>query len=130
MKKVLFFLLALICLCSVAFAYDDYEIEPDTQVSELQIIRDKTDLELTDVSIVKAVAPVTPESSSGLKAALLSFIGDYDPVIVEYQYQSSQGYTSYLREVQPDYSWMISAAFLLVLVYCIFRLLGVIFCRK
>lgn len=130
MKKIIFILIAVLVLMNCVYAADEYEVEPDTKVTELQIVRDKTDMELTDVSIVKSVAPVTPSSTSGLKAALLSFIGDYDPVIVEYQYQSSNGYTSYLREVQPDYSWMISAAFLLVLVYCIFRLLGVIFCRK
>lgn len=130
MKRILFLVIAMLVLMSCAFAADEYKVESDTEVTELQIIRDKTDLELTDISIVKSVAPVTPSSTSGLKAALLSFIGDYDPVIVEYQYQSSQGYTSYLREVQPDYSWMISAAFLLALVWCIFRLLGVIFCRK
>lgn len=78
---------------------------------------------ITDISL-SSVAPVTPSSTSGLKAALLGILGNYDPVIVEYQYQSSQGYNSYLREVQPDYVWLCSAALLALVIYCLFKLGG------
>lgn len=88
------------------------------------------DAKLVSVNLLQSVAPVTPSSTSGLKAVLLDLIGDYDPVIVEYQYQSStQGYYSYLREIQPDYVWMISCAVLLVVLYCVFRLGGAIWKR-
>ncbi len=90
-----------------------------------------SDLDLVNVSILRSVAPVTPSDSSGLKAVLLEFIGDYDPVIVEYEYrnQNSQ-YSSYLREVQPDYPWLVSCGLLVVVIYCLFRLGGALFCRR
>lgn len=78
---------------------------------------------ITDISL-SSVAPVTPSSTSGLKAALLGILGNYDPVIVEYQYQSGQGYNNYLREVQPDYVWLCSAALLALVIYCLFKLGG------
>lgn len=79
---------------------------------------------ITDISILTSVAPVTPSDTSGLKAVLLGLLGNYDPVIVEYQYQSSQGYNNYLREVQPDYVWLCSFALLALMIFCIFRLGG------
>ena len=79
---------------------------------------------ITDINIFTSVAPVTPSDTSGLKAVLLGLLGNYDPVIVEYQYQSSQGYNNYLREVQPDYVWLCSFALLALMIFCIFRLGG------
>ena len=79
---------------------------------------------ITDINILTSVAPVTPSDTSGLKAVLLGLLGNYDPVIVEYQFQSSQGYNNYLREVQPDYVWLCSFALLALMIFCIFRLGG------
>lgn len=79
---------------------------------------------ITDINILTSVAPVTPSDTSGLKAVLLGLLGYYDPVIVEYQYQSTQGYNNYLREVQPDYVWLCSFALLALMIFCIFRLGG------
>lgn len=79
---------------------------------------------ITDISIFTSVAPVTPSDTSGFKAVLLGLLGNYDPVIVEYQFQSSQGYNNYLREVQPDYVWLCSFALLALMIFCIFRLGG------
>lgn len=79
---------------------------------------------ITDINIFSSVAPVTPSDTSGLKAVLLGLLGNYDPVIVEYQYQSTQGYNNYLREVQPDYVWLCSFALLALMIFCIFRLGG------
>lgn len=79
---------------------------------------------ITDINIFTSMAPVTPSDTSGLKAVLLGLLGNYDPVIVEYQYQSSQGYNNYLREVQPDYVWLCSFALLALMIFCIFRLGG------
>ena len=79
---------------------------------------------ITDINFLTSMAPVTPSDTSGLKAVLLGLLGNYDPVIVEYQYQSSQGYNNYLREVQPDYVWLCSFALLALMIFCIFRLGG------
>ena len=82
------------------------------------------DVVLTGVSRV-SVPPVTPSSTTGLKAALLTVLGNYDPVVVVHQYQSSSsGYNSYATDVQPDYAWLASAALLCLVIWCLFKLGG------
>ena len=88
--------------------------------------------DLTDIPVgasidyisVTSVSPVEPSDASGLKSALLGVLGSYDPVVVEYQYSSGNGYTNYLREVQPDYVWLCSFALLALVIFCLFRLGG------
>ena len=88
--------------------------------------------DLTDIPVgasidnitVTSVSPIEPSDTSGLKSALLGVLGSYDPVIVEYQYSDRNGYTNYLREVQPDYVWLCSCALLALVIYCLFRLGG------
>lgn len=99
----------------------DSEVVRDATPTPVSI--DDPGVTITDISL-SSVAPVTPSSTSGLKAALLGILGNYDPIIVEYQYQSSQGYHNYLREVQPDYVWLCSAALLALVIYCVFKLGG------
>ena len=82
------------------------------------------DVVLTGVSRV-SVPPVTPSSSTGLKAALLTVLGNYDPVVVVYQYNtSSSGYSSYATDIQPDYAWIASAVLLCLVIWCLFKLGG------
>lgn len=88
--------------------------------------------DLTDIPVgasidnitVTSVSPIEPSDTTGLKSALLGVLGNYDPVIVEYQYSDRNGYTNYLREVQPDYVWLCSCALLALVIYCLFRLGG------
>lgn len=106
----------------------DSSIEDDTvSVSETET-EVNPELGIEDGEIVgialMSVAPITPESTTGLKSLLLSVIGDYDPVIVEYEYQNNNNYSSYLREVLPDYPWFASFLMLALMVYCLFRLGG------
>lgn len=98
-------------------SFDDSEVVENVGI-------DPVNDTITDISIFTSVAPVTPSDTSGFKAVLLGLLGDYDPVIVEYQFQSSQGYNNYLREVQPDYVWLCSFALLALMIFCIFRLGG------
>lgn len=82
------------------------------------------DATLYDVSTM-SLPPVTPSSTTGLKSALLSVLGNYDPVVVVYQYQtSSSGYYSYATDIQPDYAWIASAAVLALFIWCLFKLGG------
>lgn len=82
------------------------------------------DVVLTGISRV-SVPPVTPSSSTGLKAALLTVLGNYDPVVVVYQYNtSSSGYSNYATDIQPDYAWIASAALLCLVIWCLFKLGG------
>lgn len=88
--------------------------------------------DLTDIPVgasidnitVSSVSPIQPSDTSGLKSALLGVLGNYDPVIVEYQYSDKEGRTNYLRQVQPDYVWLCSCALLALVIYCLFRLGG------
>lgn len=82
------------------------------------------DVVLTAISRV-SIPPVTPSSTTGLKAALLTVLGNYDPVVVVYQYNtSSSGYSSYATDIQPDYAWIASAALLCLVIWCLFKLGG------
>lgn len=103
----------------------DSEVDYDATVSPVSI--DDPSVTITDISLA-SVAPVTPSSTTGLKAALLGILGNYDPVIVEYQYSSGNGYTNYLREVQPDYVWLCSCGLLALVIFCLFKLGGGLIC--
>lgn len=82
------------------------------------------DVVLAGISRV-SVPPVTPSSTTGLKAALLTVLGNYDPVVVVYQYTtSSSGYSSYATDIQPDYAWVASAVLLCLVIWCLFKLGG------
>ena len=85
------------------------------------------DVVLTGISRV-SVPPVTPSSTTGLKAALLTVLGNYDPVVVVYQYNtSSSGYSSYATDIQLDYAWIASAVLLCLVIWCLFKLGGALF---
>lgn len=82
------------------------------------------DVVLTGVSRV-SVPPVTPSSSTGLKAALLTVLGNYDPVVVVYEYNiSSSSSSRYVTDTQPDYAWIASAVLLCLVIWCLFKLGG------
>ena len=83
-----------------------------------------SDLVLTDVAMLTGLSPVTPSDTSGLKAVLLSFIGDYDPPIVQFEYTTSNNYKQYVNEIQPDYVWICSFALIALFIYCLFKLGG------
>lgn len=97
--------------------------EGDSDVSYSPVSIDDPGVTITNISLA-SVAPITPSSTSGLKSALLGILGNYDPVVVEYQYSSGNGYTNYLREIQPDYVWLCSSALLALVIYCLFKLGG------
>lgn len=82
------------------------------------------DVVLTGVSRV-SVPPVTPSSTTGLKAALLTVLGNYDPVVVVYEYSISGSSSSrFVTDSQPDFAWIASAALLCLVIWCLFKLGG------
>lgn len=82
------------------------------------------DVVLTGISRV-SVPPVTPSSTTGLKAALLTVLGNYDPVVVVHEYSiSSSSSSRYVTDTQPDYVWIASAALLCLVIWCLFKLGG------
>lgn len=79
---------------------------------------------LTASVVATGLAPVTPSDTTGLKAVLLSFIGNYDPPVVQYEYTTPNNYKQYVNEIQPDYVWICSFALIALFIYCLFRLGG------
>lgn len=79
---------------------------------------------LTDVVVTTGLAPVSPSDTSGVKAVLLSFIGNYDPPIVQFEYTTNNNYKQYVNDIQPDYVWICSFALISLFIYCLFKLGG------
>ena len=79
---------------------------------------------LTDVAVTTGLSPVTPNDATGLKAVLLSFVGNYDPPIVQFEYTTNNNYKQYVNEIQPDYVWICSFALIALFIYCLFKLGG------
>lgn len=87
------------------------------------------DAVLTDVQLL-SLNPVSSSDANGLKALVLDLIGDYDAIVVEYEYTSNNGYQSYLREVQYDFPWLVSAGIFAIVLYCTFRMGAKILCSR
>lgn len=140
LKKFLFFLFAFLVLCSLSFpAFASAAEEQGSAGSSSVIVPDVTIINEIDTvedlgtyvgTSVYAMNPVTPSDTSGLKAVLLEFLGDWDSIVVEHAYQSTNGYTNYVREIQLDYPWLCSAAILAIMIFCLFRLGGAVLCRR
>lgn len=106
-------------------------VVPDVNVYNEIVLPDQSeDLGTYVGSTVYSLNPVTPDDASGLKAVLLEFLGDWDSIVVEHQYESYNGSVSYVREIQLDYPWLCSAAVLAIMIFCLFRLGGAVLCRK
>lgn len=86
-------------------------------------------VDMSSTAVVTSLAPVTPSNSNGLVKVIVSLIGDYDPVVVEHIYTTSNGYTQKTIEIQPDYTWLVSAGIFALVLYCIFRMWGSFFCN-
>lgn len=73
--------------------------------------------------------PVT--SADGLKGVMLDVLGSYDAIVIEHRYQNpnSSSY-NYVREIQPDFPWLISAALFIVVLYSCIRLGAALLCKK
>ena len=58
---------------------------------------------------------VSAEDATGLKASVLSLIGDYETVVTDYTYQNGS-YVSHTIDVQPDLAWCASALLFLAVL--------------
>lgn len=136
MKKLLsfFFILILTFVMSIpAFAAESvYSVSPSASGETVVVSPDVTvnvtneapvDLDeghLVGVSTF-SLNPITPNEATGLKAILLELIGDYDAIVVEYSYENTNGYTSYVREIQYDYPWLCACGLFVIVLFCILR---------
>lgn len=82
-----------------------------------------SDIKLKGVSVTRQT--VTPQDSNGLKSIMLGLIGDYETVVTDYTYQSgSSGYYSHSINIERDWSWIMTCALFIVVIYCVFRAVG------
>lgn len=103
--------------------YNDYY----TDVSVSPIIQTLPEGELLEVK--STTNRVSSSDATGLKSLMLSLIGDYDTVVTDYTYQSSNGYTTHSIQIERDWSWIISAVLFAVVIYCTIRGIVAILCR-
>lgn len=82
------------------------------------------------VSVEKSMMRVSASDSTGFKAVVLGLIGDYETVITDYTYQSgSTGYYSHSINIERDWSWICSACIFALVIFCVFRVIGVLLKR-
>lgn len=87
------------------------------------------DLEL--VNTTSTIKAVTPSDTNGFKAVLLTVLGDYETVITDYEYRNNNNtYMSHSIAIEQDYAWICSAAMLGLIVYCTFRIIGGMLCKR
>lgn len=136
MKKLLtifFSFVLVLALCVPAFAADPDDgitVEDTTQTETEIITEEDTGLGEYVGTTVYSLNPVSSDDATGLKAVLLEFIGDYDAIVVEHSYENTNGYISYVREIQYDYPWLCAAGLLVVMIFCLFKLGGSLLCRR
>lgn len=90
-----------------------------------------SDLVLQDIKT--ETLRISASDTSGFHAVILGLLGDYNPIAVttSYQYPSGQTYqTRYQVDVEPDWSWICTAAIFVVIIFCLFRLIGGLFAWK
>lgn len=103
---------------------------PDVNVFNEITVEGTDDLGEYVGTSVYSLNPVQPSDTNGLKAVMLSLIGDWDSIIVEHSYENTNGYISYVREIQLDYPWLCSCAIFLVVLFCILRGGFAVLCKK
>lgn len=99
--------------------------QSESTVSSVDEVNPNLADDLTLVGInTYSLNPITPQNTTGLKSVIVSLIGNYDAVVVEYEYQKGNGESSFLRQIQPDYVFLCSCGIFLVVIYCTFRIGG------
>lgn len=84
----------------------------------------------TSVMATSEMRSVTPQQSNGFKAVMLTFLGNYDTVVTDYTYQNTSGYYTHVIDIEHDFAWICSAGILAILLFCTFRFLGGLVCKR
>lgn len=144
---LLFFCLFLLCNSCFVFADESEDISEPVQndnnsstpivVDITQLLNKDSDkdsdsepdavyvLEPELVSAETKSQRVTAADATGLKAVMLSLIGDYETTITDYTYQSgSSGYYTHSINIERDWSWICSCGVFAIVLYCTFKAIG------
>lgn len=117
MKKYvsIFLCCALVCSFSVfAFADSDVDISTNSGDSSSKI---QQEVEIKQLKI-------SASDTTGLHSIVLNLIGSYNPIVTDHTYTQGSGYTYHEVSVTPDYSWIMSCALFIVVIFSVFRLIG------
>lgn len=126
------FVLVFVFSCSV-FASELGDLPTLTLGDKISSEEEQSDLEKVinldeEFSILAKAAPVTPSTSNGFHSVIISLLGNYEPITVDYEYrQGSNTYVSHNITTDPDWSWICSAAIFALVIFCTFRFIGGIF---
>lgn len=104
--------------CAFATSGGDLSDLPATEDGSGTIVSENT-----EVSVLK----ISANDTTGLHSILLRLIGDYNPIVKDYTYQSTNGYTSHSIDIQPDWSWIMTCGLFIVVIFCTFRFVGGLF---
>lgn len=117
---ILFILvITLIAGMGVQFSYADE--------NELGVRYTPSEVTVESGNSTLSIMRISASDTSGLHSILLTLIGDYNPIVKDYTYTSSSGYTSHQIDIQPDWSWIMTAALFIVVIFCVFRFVGGLF---
>lgn len=104
----------------------DINLNRSDEPQQVTII-DDYELVSKETTLVK----ISPSDTSGLKAVMLTVLGDYETVITDYTYQSgSSQYYSHSISIERDWAWLASACMLGLMTFCTFRFIGGLLCKR
>lgn len=157
MKKILLFFLCMLLAASSVYAddepADDSITIPDQQSGSTPVVVDITQLlnnqnnntemdpsesepqevyvlEPELISVTTQQQRITAADTTGLKAVMLTLLGDYETTVTDYEYRTgSSQYTSHSISIERDWSWICSCGVFGILLWCTFRSIGGILCR-
>lgn len=110
---------------SETFDTTNIENKLDEIIGTLQATPTDGELEIIEPNTRVEVLRISANDTTGLHSVVLSLIGDYNPIVKDYTYQSTQGYLNHSIDIQPDWSWIASAFVFVIVLYSVFRIIGV-----
>lgn len=130
MNRRIIIIVLLIFLVSVVPAFASSESDPVEDPIDLEDIQQYIDDTNTMISANSEVLRITASDTSGFHSVILSLLGDYNPIVTDYEYRNNNNtYTSHSIEIEPDWSWIASAAIFAIVIFCVFRFIGGLFSR-
>lgn len=130
MNRRIIIIVLLIFLVSVVPAFASSESDPVEDPVNLEDIQQYIDDTNTMISANTEVLRITASDTSGFHSVILSLLGDYNPIVTDYEYRNNNNqYTSHSIEIEPDWSWIASAAIFAIVIFCVFRFIGGLFSR-
>lgn len=121
-KRIKNYVLVFVCIfgCFSSFAFADSIGDVPSDLGSEQPSSEEV---ISDTVSVKPLK-VSSNNTSGLQSIILSLIGDYNPVVVDHTYTQGSGYTYHEVSITPDWSWICSCGLFILVIYCVFRLIG------